>query len=807
MQCAINIFFFFAIMLSAVTLHAQKVVVRDRVTRAPLEFVTISSSRIGEFVATDREGKADISAFAGLDSIRFSIVGYENRMLSYEALEKEGFQVFLRESLFTLEEVVVAASRWEQRRRDIPFRMATLPARKVAFQQPQTAADLLAASGEVFVQKSQLGGGSPMIRGFATNRVLLVVDGVRMNTAIFRSGNLQNVIALDPRAIANTEIIFGPNSVIYGSDAIGGVMNFSTLLPKLSGGDNNLLQANAMLRYASANFEKTAHLDFNFGGRRWASVTSITFSDFDDLRMGGDGPDDYLRREFQERVAGADRVFPNDDPEVQKPTGYDQINLMQKVRFRPNERWDFRYGLHYSTTSDVPRYDRLTRRSNGQFTEGDWYYGPQRWQMNNLQAIYDPDGRFFDRARLTLAQQFFEESRHDRDFGGVELRHRTEKVYAYSANLDFEKQWREDGKFFYGLEALWNNVSSEASIENIETGGERPTNTRYPDGADWNSYALYVNARKDLHPQLTAVGGIRYNVVDLEAAFDTAFFDFPFTQAALTQGAITGNLGFTFRPWEGWQFNLNGATGFRAPNIDDIGKVFDSEPGSVVVPNPDLRPEYAYSLDFGVVRTIGERLRVDLTAYYTFLDDALVRRDFRLDGRDSIFYDGELSQVQAIQNTGEAEVWGLQMGLEWQLPAGFSFEADFSIQEGEQRSEDEGGEAEPLRHVAPWFGQAHLIYQRDRLKVDCYGIYNNPIPFNELAPSERGKPFLYALDDRGNPYAPSWFTLNLKASYQLNDWLQFNAGLENITDQRYRPYSSGIAAPGRNLILAVKGRF
>jgi hemoglobin/transferrin/lactoferrin receptor protein len=93
---------------------------------------------------------------------------------------------------------------------------------------PQTSADLLANSGHVFVQKSQLGGGSPMIRGFSTNRVLITVDGIRLNNAIFRGGNVHNVISINPFNIEKTEIILGSGSVIYGSDAIGGVMNFYT---------------------------------------------------------------------------------------------------------------------------------------------------------------------------------------------------------------------------------------------------------------------------------------------------------------------------------------------------------------------------------------------------------------------------------------------------------------------------------------------------------------------------------------------------------------------------------------------------
>ena len=128
----------------------------------------------------------------------------------------------------------MSVSKWEQQRKDIPQKIVSINAQSIAFGNSQTSADLLQQSGQVFVQKSQLGGGSPMIRGFATNRVLLSVDGVRMNNAIFRGGNVQNVLSIDPFSIKNTEIIFGPGSVIYGSDAIGGVMNFYTKAPRFS---------------------------------------------------------------------------------------------------------------------------------------------------------------------------------------------------------------------------------------------------------------------------------------------------------------------------------------------------------------------------------------------------------------------------------------------------------------------------------------------------------------------------------------------------------------------------------------------
>ncbi|MCB0567724.1 MAG: TonB-dependent receptor, partial [Phaeodactylibacter sp.] len=187
------------------------------------------------------------------------------------------------------------------------------------------------------------------------------------------------------------------------------------------------------------------------------------------------------------------------------------------------------------------------------------------------------------------------------------------------------------------------------------------------------------------------------------------------------------------------------------------------------------------------------------------LDDALVRRNFMLNGQDSIVYDGELSQVQAVQNAARATVWGLQAGLEAKLPAGFGFSARFNYQKGEEELDD--GSTSTLRHAAPWFGVTRLKYTTGRLRLELNAFLNGEVPYEDMPQEERSKDYLYAVDDSGNPYAPAWYTLNFRAMYQLTDYFSITAGLENITDRRYRPYSSGLAGAGRNLVLAVRGSF
>jgi len=766
--------------------------------------VTLFSENPKASTLTNAHGQADIKDFKGAVKIDIRIIGYKNQTLSYSEIEKAGFLILLLPSSLSLEQYTVVASRWNQSTRDVPSKITSITAREIAMQNPQTAADLLSSSGEVFIQKSQQGGGSPMIRGFATNRLLITVDGVRMNTAIFRSGNLQNVISLDPFAIERAEILFGPGSVIYGSDAIGGVMGFNTLTPKLAVDTKAVLSGSAVTRYSSANSEKTGHFDVNVGWKKFAMVSSFSYFDFDDLRMGTNGPEKYLRHNYVIRVDSTDRVATNNDPLVQRPSGYEQVNMMQKLRYKPNKSLDFNYGFHYSATTDYARFDRLLRIKNGLPRSAEWYYGPQEWMMNNLSITHSLNSGIYDQLALRVTHQFFEESRVDRDFNDNERRSRVEKVNAFSVNADFTKSVAAKHNLMYGLEFVHNDVNSTGTDEDISTGDIVTGPSRYP-MSTWTSYAAYLTYLFRPVEKLTIQAGARYNQFGMQGDFDTTFYPFPYTSMEINDGAITGSAGIIFKPNDKWTIGANFSTGFRAPNVDDAGKVFDSEPGYVIVPNPDLTAEYATNADIDIAKVFGDFLRLDVTAFYTILNNAMVRRDFTLNGQDSLMYGGEMSRVQAIQNAANATVYGVQAGLEIKLPQGFGLSSHFNFQEGEEELDD--GTTSPLRHATPWFGISSLTYTAQKIKIDLYGMYSGEVAFNDLAKEEQGKAYMYAEDADRNPYSPGWITLNFKAMYQITENISVSAGLENITDQRYRPYSSGLVAPGRNFILALKANF
>ncbi|QYH39327.1 TonB-dependent receptor [Algoriphagus sp. NBT04N3] len=786
-------------------LKAQTVTLVDKATSEPIRYATLSSEIPPAFELTNSKGQVNLSPFKGASKITISSFGHQTIKISYDELLTLGDIIQLENSNLNLSEVVISGNRWSRSSENLPTKIISISPEEIAFQNPQTAADLLGVSGKVYIQKSQQGGGSPMIRGFATNRLLYVVDGIRMNTAIFRGGNIQNVINLDPFAMEHAEVLFGPGSVIYGSDAVGGVMSFNTLTPKFSLDENASISGNAITRYSSANNESTGHLDLNVGWKKWAISTSISAWDYDHLRQGSNGPDDYLKPFYVKRINEEDVVIPLEDGGLRQiPSAYSQLNLMQKVRFKPSQAWDFQYGFHYSETSPYGRYDRHNRIRNGLPRYAEWDYGPQIWMMNNLSITHFAQRGAFDQMSIRLAHQHFEESRIDRDLNKPIRTTQNEKVTAFSINTDFTKILDANNTLVYGAEWVLNEVYSNGMITNIISQESSPGPSRYP-RADWRSFGVYINEEHKLNEQVNLQAGLRYNWFGLDARFDTSFYPFPFTEANLSNGALTGSIGGVYRPNDSWVISSNFGTAFRSPNVDDIGKVFDSEPGAVTVPNPDLEAEYAYSLDLGVAKKLSDFAKLDVTGYYTLLNNALVRRDFTLAGNDSIIYQGELSKVQAIQNAAQARVYGLQIGLEIKMNDHLSFSSDLNIQSGEE--ELDNGAISPSRHAAPLFGISRLTYRKNKLQVQLYASYQGEKSFDELPVEERAKREIYAKDSDGKTFAPSWYTLNFKTSYPIFDFLILNAGIENITDQRYRPFSSGISGPGRNIQLSLKASF
>ena len=761
-------------------------------------------SDFSNYETTDKNGKVNLDKFSRSDTLTIKQFGFKDEKLPKSKLKSTLILLYDNE---LLDEVVISASKFSQKFREVPKKVTQINRSMIEFTNPMTSADLLERGGYVYIQKSQLGGGSPMIRGLSTNRLVLSVDGVRLNNAIFRSGNIHNVISISPMNIENTEVIMGSASVLYGSDAIGGVMNFYTKKAKLSNDLNPNIQININSRYSSASNEKMYHIDFNYGLKKIAFLSSFSKSDFDDLTMGIHGPSEYLRPNYvTQNSAGDDVLLTNSKPRVQRNTGYSQTNFMQKVLYEPNKNLSIDIGIHFSKTGNIPRYDRLIRTNENEgLYYSEWYYGPQEWLLINSQLTYIPkETKFYDELKFGSSFQKFSESRNIRRFSNGFLKSREEELDIFSFNVDFFKKISENSNITYGLQMIENKVGSFAKSINISDLSETPISTRYPDNSSLKSLGLYINYKTKIIEDVFFQSGVRYSLTELKSDLsqNNIYYDFIYENTTLENGAFVGGIGLSWvrNIYNNWKFNIN--TAFRSPNIDDLAKVFDSEPGSVVVPNPDLKPERSFGLEFGGYFRTKNNVELDFSSYVTYLYNSFIRDDFTLsNGVSEIIYDGELSQIQALQNSSKSFIYGIEFGINMFLNKNFRMKSQHNLIAGYELDDLPFGM--PVRHIPPNYGNFHLIYNNGDFTIDTYLNYNSKISFNNLAESERAKPYMYALDENGNPYSPSWMTFNVRSKYSFSKMLNINFTVENITNKLYRPYSSGISAPGLNFIFSL----
>ena len=781
-------------------LSAQQVTIVDETNLDPVAGVAIFNLVKTKTNISNFDGQISLARFQSFERIYFQHISYHRESI---LKSKIGDTIYLTPKSTNLNEIVISASKFEQSKKEVPQKIISIDAQEIEQATPQTSADLLANSAGVFVQKSQLGGGSPMIRGFSTNRVLITVDGVRLNNAIFRGGNVQNVISINPFNIQNTEVILGAGSVIYGSDAIGGVMNFYTTTPELSQLNSPQFSTKSNLRYSSANNEKTAQVGLNVGLNKWGFHTSMSFSDFGDLRMGRTEIQQYLTPFYVTQQNGQDITMPNHNPRVQKFTNYNQFHAAQKILYKPTESLNLDFGLHYATTSDIPRYDRLALQSTAEnLNYAEWSYGPQKWLLANLQLTkLSSKSNLYDKIKTTIAYQNFGESRISRKFNDLNQKNRTEKVQAVSLNLDLDKTITDKMNISYGAEYIHNKINSEGLSINLENISVERIASRYPDDSQWSSLASYLSLKYKPTNKFTFQSGIRYNVITINADLsgNAQFYALPFADLSLDTSALTATAGIAWEQSKTLLWKLNTSTAFRAPNIDDVGKVFDSQPGVVVLPNPNLKPEYAYGAELGLNMNFDDSLLLDISSYYTYLDNAMIRDHYVVNGLSQLMYDGEISTTQSIQNSSKAWIYGFEFGLNARFSRALELRSQFSLTKGQQRNTN--NDNVPVRHVAPAFGNTHIIWKHNKITLDGYLNYNSGLRRSDI--SSELSPHLFALDSNGNPCVPSWLTFNFRTQYEFNDTISFVGGIENISNEGYRPYASGISGPGTNLIFSI----
>lgn len=786
----------------AVNGYAQTITIKDSVSGDPISEVLVYSNSNAEGQLTGKNGKVDLSVFLDDEFLTFTHTAYKSQYVKKSDLDfKSPFLMKQKDNILP-ELYVNHPLRYFLVEDDEAAQIETIPVEVVRLENPATSADMLQNTGNVLVQKSQGGGGSPIVRGFEANKLLLVIDGIRMNNAIYRSGHLQNSITIDNAVLDHTEIIFGPSSSLYGSDALGGVIHFHTADPEITNSDTTYFHGSSYLRY-NTNNSLAANFNFSTGKNKWGLLSSFTASRYNDNKMGQNrfhGHDDWgLHPSYIDRINGVDSTVANSDPNLQIGSGYTQFDFMEKFIYSPSEKLQLSFNFQYSTSSNINRYDKLTEYRNGELRWAEWYYGPQNRLLGAFKMDFQSDdSKLFKNGVMTLSYQKIDEDRISRRAGNDWRESQMEDVSVLGLNLDFNKIFTRSRMIFYGMEVQHNIVNSTAFEQNILSDERVGAQTRYPHSSQYLNSGIYVEYKQKFTNKNVLTAGLRYSFIYAHSQFDdSSFVQLPFSEVNIASGAPSGHIGLVMKPTQKTRIKSLISSGFRAPNIDDYGKVFEKS-GNTVVPNDQIKPEYALGGELSFEQTLGKNLVTFGGAVYaTYLFNALVQQDFTLNGEDSIEYNGEMTKIQAIVNTENAIVYGLNAYARVNITKELTFNASYNYTKGIDLANDI-----PLEHIAPQFGKIDLTFAKDNWNTSLYSFYNFR---KNLSDYQAGGDNLELTPNEGG--TPPWWTLNYRLSYTFGEIITAQFAVQNILDAHYMQFASGISAPGRNFMIGLRTNF
>ncbi len=848
-------------MLTTISLTAQdydlgfKIV--DGITRQPLVGATVHNDDYTASGITNDKGYVFLEGTSYRDSINIQYFGYINKKLTVKQILIANKFIKMEEEVITLgtaEVVSKKVGRTDAELEEIPYDVKQIAAKDIKVKNPATTADALEKLGGAYIQRSQLGGGSPILRGFEASRVLLVVDGVRLNNAIYRSGHLQNVITLDNSILDQIEVIYGPGSITYGSDALGGVVHFRTRDPELNRTDqDHLSDLNIYGRFATATFEKTGHIDLNYGYKKWAFLTSASVSVFESLRTGTNRTPEYEGfgfRNFFVQTAGVDQVRRNPNPAILEDSGYNQVDLLEKIRFQPSDSTYFIGNFQFSTSSDVPRYDRLvdTLRRADDLKYAEWFYGPQKRVLASIKGRFLNPTPFYDKATLIASYQDIDEDRNTRDFSDIVRERQDENVKIQSYTGDFTK-YLDDKRlnmFTYGVDANYNTVTSVSSRIRLDEGSVALNEglTRYPSGGStFNTFGGYAGYRwRSADDRFTLQGGARYSSVNIGLQYradDEIDWPQEFIDGLTYQNNnLTWGFGGGFRSKSNFHIKANVAKAFRSPNIDDFARIRVRR-GRIAVPNVDLVPETSINKELTIAKSFGtlnrqdntgSLFRLSATGYITDLDNAIVQVDGPLkllEGETSFIVSGGDTLVTQIRkNEQTAQIKGLNFNFNYNLRNKLIFEGGIHFTQGTSSFSNEFVQDTivPFSHIPPTYGNLGLTYKTKKWHLEGQVRFNGTKAIEDYAVSDIDANGVvdrvgtsdnldftpWVLDENGEVSyigSPGWAIFNVYTKWQFNEKLSLNLAVENIFDKFYVPFSSSIAAPGRNVIISLNGTF
>ncbi len=803
-----NIIIFILILLANISFaqsysNPQNIIVSD-INGNPIPNVFIFSQT--HQVLTNEDGTVTITITEN-NEIFFQHIGYTTTSFTLEELQATGFNIILENKENYLKEIELVG-RTGKKKREIFQELETIKLSDMPLNLAQSTPELLENNSGVFMQKTQMGGGSPVVRGFEANRLLLVQDGVRLNNAIYRSGHLHNILSIDDTALEKIDLIYGPASLNYGSDAIGGVLHFVSKQPQLSQKFVNYYSS-----YATANNGIKTALDLNISNNKIASLTSLSYANYGDLKTGNSRTEKYpdfgKRKEYVITENGLDQIVQNSNPNKQVYTGYKQWNISNRTKYIANDHLSLSSNIQYSTSTDIPRYDFLSEYKNDILKYAEWNYGPQeRLFISGTIDWYKPT-KFYNQVKTIISYQKIKEERIKRQYKKDERSHNIEDLGVYGITFDFIKDFRKKQKLTYGVDLQYNDLVSSAHNINIHDKNKiTPILTRYPNGENaMVSTGVYFNYYlHDFFKHFDANIGLRYQYTNVKLGYKkNNIINWPahyYDGISTKNDALTGSVALKWNPSPIISVNWMSATAFRSPNIDDIAKIRVKR-GEISMANLDLTPERSINHELSTtIKPIEKKdSYINVALYSTYMKDAIIRSGYELDGSNKFIRDNDTLDIVANVNAAKAVVYGISLQTKVDIIDPISLKIGYTKIIGSQYQNPtiSSNDSTPLSHIPPAYGKAGLIYHKNKLVAGIKYKYYGSKPVEEYGDSSDN------FENATKEGTPSYHLFDIEAAYSFNDKLKVNLGVQNIFDTHYRLFSSGVSGAGRNIVISVTG--
>ncbi|MDA1085207.1 MAG: TonB-dependent receptor [Bacteroidetes bacterium] len=797
---------------------AQQIVVKDAITQEVLPGVSIYDIEKSHFETSSENGKAELDRFHGNAILSFSYMGYEMQNLQKSQI-KPMQVIWMTPNTEQLGEIVLSVSRSSNKKQRLAQQVGILSKEEIAQISPENAAVLLREVPGVRVQQSQGGGGSPVLRGFEANRVLLVVDGVRLNNAIFRSGHVHNALSVDPLSLSRAEVIFGPSSVGYGSDALGGVIHFYTRTPLIN--QNKKLRLAGSSSYTFNQNTSKQSVVMEYSASKWAVLQQVSYSQFGDIVMGERRAHGYENWgkvfEYSQNSDTNYTATPskNNNPNVQRNSAYEQVDFLQKWIYHTTNGIKFTLNLQGSQSGDIPRFDKLSEIREGELRFARWEYGPQKRLLISPQMSFVGNKPWLHSGKIIAAVQVLEESRIQRKFASLNRETQREQLTVYSLNADFTAKTRKGRDWSYGLEMTHNKVRSSAYAQELNLLanniiGLKPKTaipTRYPsDGSTYATFAGYVDYRYDINPKSTLSLGARHTITALDAAWsEQALIDAKLAHAYQKHQSSNITLGYSYTSNSQWQLKALFSTGFRAPNIDDLGKTRENR-GILSVPNLELNPEYIYSTDIGIRKQWNKGSFFEINGYYAFVNDYMARVSHQIsygltsNDEDTAIFSEEEVQITTNANVGTVDVYGFNTQSKWMISPKVSYQNSITYTRGIGNNISGN-----LPSISPLFITQKVQWQLPKGEISLHWHHAKRKTPDTYSPwGEDGLEETPLLANNIFAGTPAWHRWDMQFVLPLSNTLNLSGGIFNLWDTHYREFASGISAPGRSVKLVLR---